>query len=283
MLKLGVVMNKYIFAILFLLFFNYAYFQEGEEVSESPPSVPTLIEQNLSNLNPTLFKEIDKHALSVPKSALGSVEELAAYLVEPAKTDLEKVRSIFRWVTDNIAYDTNAYFSGRYGDLSAAGVLRSGKSICSGYSSLFQSLCYNAGLEVVTINGYAKGYGYKKGKTFSRINHAWNAVKLTGKWYLIDSTWASGSMYNNSFRKKFSEFWFLTPPEGFLFSHLPADSLWQLVDEPINMERFLDIILIWMTTFLPLGLLWKILTNILKVLIIPGSLYCIPPKRMCIL
>jgi len=241
-------MKKQFLAIFFILIINFAYSQTSEDsLTDLEGNKYTLVWEivpsaghNLCNYNSEIFAEIDKHALSVPKSALSSVEELAAYLIEPAKTDLEKVRSIFIWITDNIAYDTNAYFSGRYGDLSAAGVLKSGKSICSGYSALFQSLCNSADLEVVTITGYAKGYSYRKGKTFSRANHAWNAVKLKNEWYLIDSTWASGSMYNNSFRKKFDEFWFLTPPKGFLFSHLPSDSQWQLIDEQIDMQQFLD-------------------------------------------
>ena len=114
------------------------------------------------------------------------MKNLTEYLIEPAQTDLERIRVIYRWITDNIAYDTDAFFTGNYGDTSPSGVLSSGKSICSGYSGLFKNLLDLAGVRSVEISGYAKGYGYKEGYTYSRTNHAWNAVEIKGYWYFID-------------------------------------------------------------------------------------------------
>ena len=57
-----------------------------------------------------------------------------------------------------------------------------------------------AGLECEKISGQAKGGGYYPGcfdpDRLSRGPgaHAWNAVKLGGKWYLSDATWAAGSV-----------------------------------------------------------------------------------------
>jgi transglutaminase/protease-like cytokinesis protein 3 len=225
---------------LVILFFNIGIFVSSQELMDEEENA-LIIGRSLINYNTEKFTEIDIHALSAPKSAKESVETLAEYLFKPADNDLEKVRSIFRWITDNIAYDTNAYFSGRYGNLTAEGVLRSGKSVCSGYSALFQSLCEIAEIEAVSIQGYAKRYYYKPNHVYSRTTHAWNAVKLNEEWYFIDSTWGAGSLIGKKFKKRYKEFWFLTAPEAAIFSHLPENPKWQLMEEPIDMERFREI------------------------------------------
>jgi Transglutaminase-like superfamily len=225
---------------LVILFFNIGFLVGSQELMNEEEKA-LVIGRSLLDYNTEIFTEIDMHVLSAPKSAKESVETLAEYLFKPADNDLEKVRSIFRWIADNISYDTNAYFSGRYGDLTAEGVLRSGKSVCSGYSALFQSLCEIAEIEVVSINGYAKKYFYKPNHIYSRTTHAWNAVKLDEEWYLIDSTWGAGSLVGKKFKKRYKDFWFLTPPEAAIFSHLPKNHKWQLMEDPIDMERFREI------------------------------------------
>lgn len=188
------------------------------------------------------YKEIDTHALNVPISKMDSIESLASYLTEPAKNDREKARAIYRWVTENIDYDVQGLLKGSYGDTSPEGVLKSGKSVCSGYSGLFESLADAAGLEVVTINGYAKGYNYTPGMVFSGpTNHAWNAVMIDGRWYLLDSTWGAGYVDKGSFVRRYDDHYFLTPPEEFVYGHLPDDPKWQLLDDPISKEKFEDL------------------------------------------
>lgn len=184
------------------------------------------------------FEELDRHALDAPRSAKASLESLTEYLLEPAETDLEKVRVIYRWITDNISYDTQAYFSGRRAETSPAGVLRTGKSVCAGYSGLFKNLLDLAGVTSIELNGYAKGYGYDEGDHFTRTNHAWNAVQIDEKWYLIDSTWASGHVDGRTYKKRLQEYWFFTPPEKFIFSHFPVGSDGQLLENPIDQTLF---------------------------------------------
>ncbi len=187
------------------------------------------------------FKIMDAHALAAPESVKSSMVNLVDYLIEPAQTDLEKIRVIYRWITENIAYDRDAVKSGTYGDLSPEGVLTSGKSVCSGYAGLFKNLMDLAGVPVVEISGYAKGISYTDGDHFTKTNHAWNAVKIKDKWYLIDTTWASGLKSINGKRKfieGLDDFWFFTPPDQFIFSHLPEVPEWQLLDEEISKDRF---------------------------------------------
>ncbi|PIS27446.1 MAG: hypothetical protein COT43_10490 [Candidatus Marinimicrobia bacterium CG08_land_8_20_14_0_20_45_22] len=196
------------------------------------------------------YSKIDRHALSAPSSVTSSIQSLSNYLVQPARSDIEKARSIFRWMTVNIRYDTEGYFSGHYGNTSAEGTLKSRKSVCAGYGNLFESLAESAGLEVVVIPGYAKGTGYVPGQVIpSESNHDWNVVKIDGRWQLIDATWGAGHLEGRTFIRAFDDHYFLTPPEEFVFDHFPEDSQWQLLDKPLSMSEFGVIPKVWSDFF----------------------------------
>ena len=86
-----------------------------------------------SNLGSDLrFLALDQRAIKCPKSETKTVAGLTAYLTADAQTELEKVRVIFRWVTQNIAYNMKGYLRGDYGDNSPKGVLKSRESVCQG-------------------------------------------------------------------------------------------------------------------------------------------------------
>lgn len=173
-----------------------------------------------------------------------AIQSLTLSLTRTAKTDTEKAKAIYDWITDNIAYDTASFFSGNIsytGDISEI-TYQTRKSVCQGYSELFKRMCDFADLECVVISGFAKGYGYTPGdKIGGQSNHAWNAVKIDGQWQLLDSTWGAGHINNpNKFIKKYNGYYFLTPPEYFIYDHFPENAEWQLIDNKISKKEFLD-------------------------------------------
>ena len=181
----------------------------------------------------------DRHALKAPTEAERSVEGLAKYLAQPAKNDRAKARAVYRWVTDRVAYDAEAFFADREGDVTPEAVLKSRKCLCAGYINLFAKLCSEAGLEAVTVTGYAKGYGFKSGADLAKFAHGWNAVKLDGNWHLVDPTWGAGSPNEQKkFVKAYREDRFLVSPEQFIFDHFPTDPKWQLLPTAVSKEEF---------------------------------------------
>jgi len=186
------------------------------------------------------YETIDRHALSTPRLAEQSVQVLARYLVLPARNDEEKARAIFRWIAKNITYDTRSYFTGSIRETGPDRVLRDRTAVCGGFSGLFKSLGREAGIEIENISGYAKGFDYRIGKHFrGPANHAWNAVKLDGVWRLLDATWGAGHLDEaGRFVREFDEHFFLTPPEQMVYTHLPEDPRWQLLDPQITQEAF---------------------------------------------
>jgi len=192
------------------------------------------------------YASVDRHALQAPPSATKSVAVLSSYLTKPFTTDEEKARAIFRWITENISYDVEAFFSGRMTISGSDNVLISHSSVCEGYSSLFEALCRKAGLNVITIGGFAKGYFYKAGdKVTGESNHAWNAVKIKGEWKLIDCTWGAGTVDNqHNYIKAFEPYYFFTKPEEFIYRHLPTQKRWQLLPKSVSLQEFQNLPLV---------------------------------------
>ncbi|NBD16623.1 MAG: transglutaminase [Cyanobacteria bacterium] len=194
---------------------------------------------NINALDDQHLRYIDQKAFHL-KYEGSSIRELAKILSSKAKTETEKARIIYTWITNNIAYDVGMSLNNiDLVDVNPATVLKERKTICSGYANLYQALAQEMGLDVVIIEGTATGSSYIVGDT--AINHAWNAVKIQDQWYLLDATWGAGTVTETQFRKKFNPYYFATPPEQFIFNHFPADSAWQLLANPYTRENFEDL------------------------------------------
>ncbi len=193
-------------------------------------------------LKPDEYAALDSFATNAPKEKAKNVKTLVHYLIQPARTDREKARVLFTWVATHISYNAEGYNKKDYGDNSTEGTLQSGKSVCEGYGNLLKDLCSAAGLEAVKISGYAKGYGYTPGDTLKESDHAWNAIKLDGKWHLFDPTWAAGYGENVNGEMKavtrFDPYWFDVDPKAFIFTHLPEQEKWQLNSTTITLNQY---------------------------------------------
>jgi len=184
--------------------------------------------------------QIDEYVSQTPPEATASIESLAGYLVKNASNELQKARAIYAWIVKNIDYDVEGFTSGNPGDQSAQAVLARRKAVCDGYSRLFEALARAAGLEAVQVVGYSRGAGYKAGQPVGpEADHAWTAVRIDGNWFLIDTTWAAGYLDAKAgFVRRQEDYYFLTPPEQFIYDHLPSDPKWQLLSEPVDKARF---------------------------------------------
>lgn len=213
---------------------------------------------------------IDDHAHGAPATATRSVSTLAAYLTGPVTSDTLKARALFTWLAYNIRYDAAGFRTGQCGPQSAEAVLAQRVSVCAGYANLFQALAQACRLDSRVVSGYGKGVGFGVGRqSLTQPNHAWNAVRIDGQWRLLDSTWGAGYLSpTGEFVRAFNAHYFLTPPELFVFDHLPEDPQWQLLNLPVSMQRFLDTVQTYPALFrYELGL-----TNTQAKLVVPNSL-----------
>lgn len=194
--------------------------------------------QSQDNLN---FVDIDEHVRKTPSEAEKEMSVLANYLTEPALNDFDRARSFYVWLTTNVVYDMKAYRNGRRRiNKNNEDILKRKRAVCFGYSKFFKALCDEVGLDSQVISGYSKGSLTSTPK-LEEPDHAWNAVKLEEKWYLLDVTWGAGVVYQKSdFVHEFSDEYFLTSPKKLIINHLPADPMWQLLPCSISTEDFKD-------------------------------------------
>ena len=108
---------------------------------------------------------------------------------------------------------------------------------CGGYAELFQILCKATGLECKMVVGYSKPDEKSIG-IYKRADHAWNAVKIQGDWKLVDVTWGSGYVEEDTFYSAFNEDYFLTDPDKFIFNHLPTHRQWKLITREVSRTDF---------------------------------------------
>lgn len=177
-----------------------------------------------------------KRALKAPQTT--DVKFLARFLKVGAKTDNKIVETFYYWIAHNITYDAKLYKDNNATDedVSVKSILVKRKTICDGYSNLILELCQAVKIECIKIIGYGKNYDSET------EGHAWNAVKINGKWQLIDVTWGTGSFLDRelqNYSKEIDLKYLFGDPDYFIIDHFPEEESWQLLDFPINKEKFL--------------------------------------------
>ncbi|XP_068216125.1 uncharacterized protein [Palaemon carinicauda] len=195
-------------------------------------------------LEDTDFSEIDEYVLSTPASIEKDSPELVKYLCEPAKNDLERLRAIFRWVTENISYDWNYTDANQTVDE----ILETKAGVSKDYVAVMVELCHLAGIRVKKIYGFARPHDFRIGTIYDQDSdpeHIWTAVFLYGTWRLLDPTWSSGyTDAQGKYHKHLKEHLFLTDPDQLIFTHFPYHKLeldynrWQLLDRPLTLDEF---------------------------------------------
>ena len=122
------------------------------------------------------------------------VDQVLSSIVTGSMIDRNKALAINKYLAQNAVYDNVAanFNDGRHSrdeyvaaypnSWDAEGVLLDGKGVCSSYASAFKALADEAGLQSVTVTGWADTSG---------IGHEWVKVRIDGSWWVIDPTWNS--------------------------------------------------------------------------------------------
>ena len=123
------------------------------------------------------------------------VDEVLSTLDLADKTDYQKVKAIYDYICSNVTYDYENLDDEAYIlKYTAYAALINKTSVCQGYASLFYRMALEAGVDARVISGTAGG------------PHAWNIVKIDGKYYNLDSTWDAGRAEYSYFLKNMNDF-----------------------------------------------------------------------------
>jgi hypothetical protein len=192
-------------------------------------SIDPRVGQVPAEIQAGIFREPEKH-----------IGPLVKFLTAGKRSDFEKVKVIHDWIADNIEYDVESYFSDARTESSGDRTLVRRRAVCEGYASLMKQMCELVGIPCEDISGFGRGYGSSTGRSrdTSEENHAWNAVNIEGRWYLVDVTWDAGHVDERKYEKHYRTTYLFMEPHNFVFTHFPKDPQWQLLRRPLTAEQF---------------------------------------------
>lgn len=184
--------------------------------------------------------ELHKHLYQTVSNKRLSVERRQALLLAHARNDHERAWLIYRWVTHHFKHDKRlAALIGDPGEQSLDSLFQAGGGSCAVFANVLHRLLQNAGLEVKTIYGVAKGGASASIRNGMRVNHVWNAVRLGGVWYLMDATWGAGYVDRDGFHSEPTDLFFMVPPHRAVLSHFdPTDQHGYQAKLGVTQEKF---------------------------------------------
>lgn len=190
----------------------------------------------------------DPASISVPAELQASVfanpaanlARLVNHLTRDTTDPYLKTKRLHDWITDNIAYDSDLLLGlSDEGSRKVNDLLPLKRTTCGGFAALFQQMAEMAGLESQRVTGQSKSCWIKKSARDCR--HVWNAVKIGGKWHIVDSTADNRMSYKFgtfSAKRKYSDKHFLQAPEAKLLLNFPLEERQQFVSPAWTQEKF---------------------------------------------
>ena len=101
---------------------------------------------------------------------------LHKYILKPGMDVYAKEKAIHDFVVLNVAYDQSLTHYTAYD------ALYDHTATCQGFAMLTYQLLRAAGIDNIILSGTAVN-------ALGKAAHAWNEVKLAGRWYQLDTTW----------------------------------------------------------------------------------------------
>ena len=200
--------------------------------------------------------QIDAYAQTFSADKFVSIEAFSQALAKPYSTDYDKARVLFAWMGTHIRYDfkklenliDNNFKTKTKGtskedaqrkyeemkEMATVQCFKTKKGVCEDYSHLYKKMCKAINLECEVIEGTAKMASQRT----KDMNHAWNVVKIGGKWQLLDATWGAGYAEDETFKQYYSDGFFVVEPRFFILNHLPYDAKWQFLDKTLSKDEF---------------------------------------------
>ncbi len=137
------------------------------------------------------------------------------YNINPSNPRTRDIYSINNYLINNSKYDHAVASNGikKTTKRTAYGVLVEGSGVCGSYSKAFELVAKQANIKALVDTGNTKENGVVKPDGA----HAWNVVKVDGKWYMLDATWNDSSFsadktYDDNIQGVFNEY-LLVPKE----------------------------------------------------------------------
>ena len=139
--------------------------------------------------------------ISISETEYKEIATFTQSLVKGLKTEKEKFNSIYDWIRKNIKYEL--------GDNRPYAVFKNKQAVCQGYADLLKVMCHTQHISAFVTNGFLN-----MGRVWG--GHAWNYVRVDGKWIVADPT--NGPVYDIDETEKYEKDLIPQSLDGVLFS-----------------------------------------------------------------
>lgn len=162
---------------------NTSELTEDERQAEISRYQDSYAYQKSLNTNSTFLAEHIEERDYIYTIVTDAVQRQSDEICTGLTSDADKVAAIHDWMTANIYYDY-PLMAQDHPWPTAQTVLDRRAYVCSGYTTLFQALCWAQKIPCVCVSGSTNS-GF----------HAWNAVQVDGAWSWVDVTWDTSNGY----------------------------------------------------------------------------------------
>ena len=181
-----------------------------------------------------------------------SWNKVAHLIADSCKTELEKVYTVYTYIAGSYKYDLNRlkliYKREIKRELYLSEVIKKKRGVCGDFSNLFVTLCDSLNIGCFRVSGYSRTFNLFHPVKKSYYNHAWNVVRVEGKWYVLDVTFGMQHFTNKRMDRERINYDFLfSDPVKFGIVHLPADPVFQLLNHQRSYKDFRYRRFLWKT------------------------------------
>ncbi|THC90142.1 hypothetical protein EYZ11_010396 [Aspergillus tanneri] len=214
---------------------------ESAEGDESIDGLPISEPTDFAAANLSLVDKSARFVNSLPPMT-NPMSLAQGYVCRPYKSDVQRLRALFTWVSEKIAWDEPVEGVG----LDLRRVLQTKRGSPQEVAYLVREMCAAVGLHAEAIKGFLKAPGdLFELDSLARANHWWNAVLVDGEWRIMDCSLASPtnprrSQFVTSVSSCAAESWyFLARPLEICYTHVPLVPEEQHICPPISPDVLL--------------------------------------------
>ncbi|KAL2196255.1 hypothetical protein P885DRAFT_78594 [Corynascus similis CBS 632.67] len=211
---------------------------EGDEGADGMPVAEPV---NYGALNLSQVDKNSRFLANLPPTTT-PVTLATTYVCRPYRSDVQRLRSIFTWVSEKICWEED--FDG---PIDTRRVIQTKRACAEEYATLVMEMCAAVGLTCEIVRGYLKSPGeIPEVNIMPRSNHWWNAVLVDNEWRIMDCCLASPSnprriLYSSYSSSSADPWWFLARPVEICWTHIPEHHAQQHICPPVAHEILLNL------------------------------------------
>ncbi|MCJ1441038.1 MAG: cytokinesis protein 3 [Stictis urceolatum] len=208
-----------------------------EDTAEGDEDIDGMVVSEPTNFHAINLQLVDKSSRFVTNlpPMTNPISLAQGYVCRPYRSDVQRFRSIFTWVSEKIAWEED--FEGA---VDTRRVIQTLRGCAQEVAVLVMEMCQAVGLHAEVVRGYLKPPDELPTlDTMPRPNHWWNAVLVDCEWRFMDCSLASPtnpkrSLYSSSPSVAAEPFYFLTRPMESIYTHIPSNLDQQHIVPPVD-------------------------------------------------